>query len=106
LRNCIGDIGLSIPYKPGITVGVAAGYLESPVTDLERSFLFRIDDSWIVGFGAEFERPNDRSITVNLNYGQSADGRISTGALPRLGEITSEYDSRQFVVLDFKYKWR
>jgi long-chain fatty acid transport protein len=100
------SIGFSIPYKPSVTLGAAAAYLESPVTDLERSFLFRIDDSWIVGFGAEFERPNDRSITVNLNYGQSADGRISTGALPRLGEITSAYDSRWFVVLDFKYKWR
>ena len=100
------SIGFSIPYKPGITLGVAAGYLESPVTDLERSFLFRIDDSWIIGFGAEFERPNDRSITLNLNYGQSADGRISTGALPRLGEITSTYDSRWFAVLDLKYKWR
>jgi len=101
-----GSIGFSIPYKPGVTLGAAAGFLESPVTDIERGLLFRIDDSWIVGFGAEFERPNDRSITVNLNYGQGGDGRISTGALPRLGEITSEYDSRWFVVLDFKYKWR
>lgn len=101
-----GSIGFSIPYKPGVTLGVAAGYLESPITDLERSYLFRIDDSWIVGFGAEFERPNNRSITVNLNYGQAADGRVETEPLPLIGPVTSEYDSRQFVVLDFKYKWR
>jgi len=101
-----GSIGFSFPYKPGVTLGVAAGYLESPVTDFERSFLFRIDDSWLVGFGAEFERPNDRSIAFNLNYGQGGDGRISTGDLPLLGEITSAYDSRWFVILDFKYKWR
>ena len=101
-----GSIGFSIPYKPGITLGVGVGYLESPVTNLQRSFLFRIDDSWVVGFGAEFERPNDRAITVNLSYGQSSDGRISTGVLPGLGEITSAYDSRHFAILDFKYKWR
>ncbi|MGI9238314.1 MAG: OmpP1/FadL family transporter, partial [Woeseiaceae bacterium] len=101
-----GSVGFSIPYKSGVTLGVAAGFLESPVTDLERGFLFRIDDSWIVGFGAEFERPNNRAMTVNLSYGQGGDGRISTGPLPLLGEITSEYDSRSFVLLDFKYKWR
>jgi len=47
-----------------------------------------------------------RSFKVNLNYGQAADGRVETEPLPLLGPVNSEYDSRQFVVLDIKYTWR
>lgn len=101
-----GSLGLSIPYRPGVNLGVAVGFLESPVTDEERGLLFRVDDSWVVGFGVELERPNNRAMTISLNYGQGGDGRVTTGQLPILGEISSEYDSRDFLILDFKYKWR
>ena len=100
------SLGLSYPYNGRLTLGAGAGYMENPVDADQRSFLFRIDTSWIVGVGGEYKLDNDRSLTLNLNYGQSDKGEINTQGLPVIGEINSEYDKREFFIVDLKYKWR
>ena len=97
--------GVSIPMNDRWTLGFSFAYTDSPIDEDERTFLFRVDETWMVGAGVEYALQNDRSMTFNLVYVDLGEGKIESPNVPFLGNLEAEYDEHWGVAFDFQYRW-
>jgi len=100
-----GSTGVSIPMNGRWTLGLGVSYSESPIDKDERTFLFRVDETWIFGAGLEYDLGNDRSVSFNFNYMDFGEGKIESPTVPFLGRLEAEYDKHWGMMFDFQYRW-
>lgn len=100
-----GSLGVSMPLAPRWRMGLGAGYMDSPIDPEDRSFGFRIDESWIVGIGLQRQLDNHRSLEINLNYLDMGDGAIVSEEIDVIGVIDSRYDTNRGLMLDVQFQW-
>jgi long-chain fatty acid transport protein len=100
-----GSTGVSIPLGGRWTLGLGVAYMETPVEDDTRTLGFRIDETWLIGAGLEFDRGNGRSIAANLSFIDLGDGRVQSEPIPVIGTVAAEYDEHWGVMLDLQFRW-
>lgn len=100
-----GSLGVSMPLAPRWRMGLGAAYMDSPIDPENRSFGFRISETWMVGIGLERQLANERSLAINLNYLDMGDGDIVSEEIDAIGVVESRYDTNRGLMLDLQFKW-
>lgn len=98
--------GVNFPIAPRWRLGLGAAWMDSPVDEDTRTFLFRVDDTVSFGIGVEYDRGEGRTMTLNIDYVDFGEGRIATQPLPIIGGLEAEYEEHYGIVVDFRMRWR
>jgi long-chain fatty acid transport protein len=92
--------GYTKPLNARWTFGVGALYVDEMVDDENRSLTLRLDKTWAVGVGTEWQWKPDRSLFAMLTYIQPGDAPVTSTVLPIVGATTGEFSERRIFLLE------
>ena len=74
-------------------------YVSSMVEDEDRTFMFRIDEIWGLGFAGEWQWTEERAVEINFSYVTIGDAPVESPSIPLLGSVSGEYTQRDIFLL-------
>jgi long-chain fatty acid transport protein len=101
----LASLGYAHQLNPEWKVSAGFLYVSSAVSDKNRTFIFKPDSLWGVGFGGEYKASKDHIYGLNLNY--YALGPADTEAyVSQIDEtISGKYTEHYAIGLDFTFRW-
>jgi long-chain fatty acid transport protein len=97
------SLGYAFPVREGKRYALGIFHVTSPVDDDERGLALPLDRMWGLGGGVTLQRPNDRTMDLNLNLIDYGEAPVDTGPSPVRGRVVGKTDNPYAVVIDFAY---
>ena len=93
------------PVSPRWMLGVSGLVTNEMIDDDERTMTLRLDALWSVGFAAEWQWTNARTIKMSLSYMGMGDAPVTTPDIPQVGSLQGKFENRDTLLLQIGMTW-
>jgi long-chain fatty acid transport protein len=93
------------PVSQRWMLGVSGLVTNQMIDDDERTMTLRLDALWSVGFGAEWQWTDARTIKLSLSYMGLDDAPVTTPHIPQVGSLQGKFESRDTLLLQIGMTW-
>ena len=93
------------PVSPRWMLGVSGLVTNEMIDDDERTMTLRLDALWSVGFAAEWQWTNARTIKMSLSYMGMGDAPVTTPDIPQVGSLKGKFENRDTLLLQIGMTW-
>lgn len=101
----LGSTGYFHQLNEKWQLSVGGLYMSSALSDSNRTYGFKMDRIWGVGFGTEYKWKKNLIFGLNLNYYDLGDGKIQT-LVEQTGEtLSGKYTDHYAIGIDFTVRW-
>lgn len=93
------SVGYSRPVSDRLRIGFGALYVDDMIEDENRTITLRLDSTWSVGVGIEWQWTDRRVLSATLNYLEVGEAPVTSPDIPLIGSVTGRYSDRQTIWL-------
>ena len=99
------SIGYQRPLADRWRIGFGGFLTGDMLKDDNRTMLLRLDSTWSLGVGLEWQWRDTRTVNANLNYMKVGDAPTTTPDIPGFGTVSGRYTKRSTVFLEISMSW-